>query len=382
LGGGVLWLLCNLLACNADRTFEPNLLLITADRLPADGLVCFGGAEDAGTSLCRLGNQGTLFGWTMTPGTGLASNAATVLTGQPQDLHGVDDSGLSFLSDVHETLAEGLGRVGYSTAAFVASPELNRSRRLHQGFDHYDDRLTPDEDIVSHVQRWIASAREPYFIWVQFDEATRASQIDRVVARLDSAFTTHSRPTEILFASLRGAVTGTSGIGLATHRVPMIWHTAKSKPSARAPHVSFALASIMDITPTLLASAGTSMSPLGEATRMGQRLDRLASLEKDRFLVLEDSKPGRDIGLASNEALYVRRVSDFDAGGTPIPTTSIARHQPRFMMLPRSNLPIVAPAALPPMAWREDVLNTDSPVPRLEFHLARLLREASSHGSD
>ena len=97
---------------------------------------------------CELGRHGTFFLWATTPSLDEATAAASALTGLPPKRHGVDERGLSFLSDAQETLAERLAQAGYSTAAFVASPRLNRSRRLDQGFDHYADRaeaLTAEE---------------------------------------------------------------------------------------------------------------------------------------------------------------------------------------------------------------------------------------------
>jgi hypothetical protein len=379
-----------IIGCAPEEESEPNLILITADRLPADHLACFGGIDssggttgrNAGESVCRLGEGGTLFGWTMTSSAGTASSAASALTGLPTAVHGVDDSGLSFLSDIHVTVAERLASAGYATAAFVENPTLNRSRRLDQGFDHYDDRATANPDLAARVQRWIASARVPHFVWIQLRNEASLAEIDRLVSRLDAIVGEGSSDTGVLFASLRGEEPGESGIRLETHRVPMIWRVPRNSRIASRPKVSFALASLQDIVPSLLASAKIAPLAANESDPAGMNLDRLEDTAEDRFLLLEGIETGKDVGLASGRTLYVRTRSAFDALGQPVPTTSLALHAPRFLTLPLEFGSDARSARLPAISWREDVLSPDSPVPRLEFHLARRIQGQPAFASE
>ena len=371
-----------IVGCGSENESEPNLILITADLLPADRLACFAqldqadqpASTNAGKSICRLGEGGTLFGWTMTGRAGPASSAASVLTGLPPKIHGVDDSGLSFLGDRHITIAEQLSAAGYATAAFVENPILNRSRRLDQGFDHYDDRLTDDPDLAARVQRWIASARQPHFAWIQLGSEATVPEIDRLVSRLDAILGKESAETGVLFAALRGNEPDQLGIRLSTHRIPLIWRAPMNAESAARPKASFALASLQDIAPTLLASARIAPLPTGETNVIGLDLDRIEEAENDRYLLLEGTELGRDVGLASGRTLYVRNKSALDASGQPVPPAALTLHASRFLTLPLESLSNARSARLPAIPWRKDVLSTDSPVPRLEFHLARKIQ--------
>jgi hypothetical protein len=372
--------------CSAEDPREPDLILITADRLDPTELGCYGGPDDSGRSLCRLARDGTLFGWAFASGGGPTASAASVLTGLPASIHRVDESGVRFLSDAQMTLAEQLQRAGYATAAFVESSTLNRSRRLDQGFDHYDDRVGPDTDLVPRIQGWTQSARTPRFVWIALGSQTGLSEIDRLVSRLESLVEGGKTSTGVLVAGLRAAAPDQRGIGVSTHRVPIIWRApAAGRVSAPKP-VSYSAVSLTDIVPTLLAAA--SIPPAATATGLpdptrGLPLDALASADPERFLLLEDSARDGLVGLVSGPTVYVRKRSPFEQIGQAIPTEVLTGYAPRFLSLPeRDRDPeLLASAVLPRLEWRSDVLSADSPVPRLEFHLARLLGgDASSPG--
>jgi hypothetical protein len=402
-------LLVGIVGCEAEGPARANLVLITIDRLAADRLSCFGGGRSSGGSVCALGRQGTLFAWTASPGGGEASGAATVLTGLPESLHGVGNDGQSFLADAHPTIAEGLSQAGYSTAAFVASPRVNHSRRLDQGFDRYDDRLAspnrwanPSDDPSSDssridfagiVRSWIDTASSPWFIWIHADREAGLVELDRLLSRLSQTLDREGGGPGILFLALRGereptapeieATTDAEGtIGWRTHRVPLIWRPPTNGDSAAvSTPVSFRLASLMDIAPTLRAAA--HLPPTAASTANGgrdlstARTSMPGSAESaERFLRLMATGDGTDVGLASQNHLYVRNASPLDGTGRPVETSSLIPLAARFSTLPRYD-PLRDPtpnsARLEPGPWRKDVLGAKSPVPRLEFHLARQL---------
>ena len=379
--------------CGSEERPQPNLILITVDHLATDELACFGGPAESGRSLCRLGEQGTLFGWAFAPGRGIASSAATVLTGLPEASHGVDDSGVRFLEDAHETIAERLGRDGYTSAAFVTSPRLNSVRRLDQGFDHYDDRFASPSELPTRIQSWLARARVPYFVWIHLERDGSPADVDWLFSRLEGLFAGEvevdgemEEPPGVLFAALRGAPLrpavppsdSESGIRLASHRVPILWRAPGTR-RAELPRVSFDLASLLDLAPTLARSAHRPFSdPAPEATLAGlpgRSLDSAPGEREDRFLLLADGSRGSEVGLVSGPFVYVRRISALDISGGPIPTPSLSELSPRFLMRSTRTPALAGSAGIADPAWREDVLSTDSPVPRLEFHLARQLRE-------
>jgi hypothetical protein len=96
----------------------------------------------------------------------------------------------------------------------------------------------------------------------------------------------------------------------------------------------------------------------------------------ERFVLLEAIEAGGDVGLASQNHLYTRNASPLDGTGRPVETSSLIPLSARFATLPKQDSQgdsSMNSARLDPGPWRSDVLDAESPVPRLEFHLARLL---------
>jgi hypothetical protein len=149
----------------------------------------------------------------------------------------------------------------------------------------------------------------------------------------------------------------------------------------------------MDIRPTLRAAAHLP-SP-GASTRVddgstnvswpdviGRDLSTNANPQRgdttsgERFLLLETTEAGGDVGLASQNHLYTRNASPLDGSGRPVQTSSLIPLAARFATLPKHDPqrdPALNSARFEPGPWRSDVLDAESPVPRLEFHLARQL---------
>lgn len=377
------------LACKQDAPSPPDLLLVTLDALPADAIACFGGPAEAGLELCRQAEGGTRFAWAASAARGEASAVATVHSGLPPQLHPVRDIGASFLPDQIETIAERLAGLGYRTGAFVTSPRLNRTRRLDQGFGFYEDRLSPLSDraapdaLADAVQRWIARAPGPRFGWLHLAGAKDLDALDLTLARVDVAFGDR-RHRGVLVVALAGELDAPS-LTWVRHRVPLLWRSPTPAPPD-GPGVSFRLASLEDVKPTLLAAAGGTPRGNPDASVPGRRGRDLARLAKaPRSTEAEDERRillggGRDdaVGLATATHLYARNRTAFDGSGQPIPIETLTVHQARFAPLPLPD-PVRHPAprsgALRPGPWRRDVLASDSPVPSLEFHLARRLAE-------
>ena len=216
-------------------------------------------------------------------------------------------------------------------------------------------------------------------------EAQRAEivRIDRALARLESVLTDRSDRSEggatpgVVFAALRGDARQPAKILLSSHRVPMIWRRP-ARPRDPVPQAEiFALTSLLDIHPTLLGAAGLRASlvsepnPIALAQTTGLSLDAIdSSKAEQRFILLGARGDAGEVGIASGRDVYVRAASAFDVSGSRVPTELLEQHAPRF--LTRSTA--ATWSSVGTMLWRDDVLSTDSPVPRLEFHLARLLR--------
>jgi arylsulfatase A-like enzyme len=162
---------------------QPNLLLVTVDTLRADRVACYGGAPDVGRYLCSLADGGTRFAWAFATAPYTAPSVASILTGLYASSHGVRQTAASFLPREFATLPELLRDAGYSTAAFVSNPVLERSRQLDQGFATFDQRMPRRErnrpgfverDARSTTDAALAwaqtTARRPWFLWVHFQD--------------------------------------------------------------------------------------------------------------------------------------------------------------------------------------------------------------------
>ena len=174
------WLAALATGCGPSDERPPNLILVTVDSLRADFLECYGGEPKIGARMCTLGSGGTRYAWAFTPSPSSAASLASLLTSQYPSDHGVNESAASFLTDEFVTLPEALSRSGYATAAFVGSPELNRSRGLQQGFDLYDDRSSRTAsgglpwrraaDSTTAALAWTRNAEPPWFVWMHYRE--------------------------------------------------------------------------------------------------------------------------------------------------------------------------------------------------------------------
>ena len=376
-------------ACSQEAPPRPDLVLITVDALPAAALGCFGGPPDAGRELCAQAEGGTRFAWAVSAARGEASAAATVHSGLPPQRHAVDDGGASFLPSRVETIAERLAEAGFRTAAFVTSPRLNRARRLDQGFEVYEDRLAGLADrnapgaLAEAVRNWLARSPGPRFVWIHLSQTSSLDALDRAVDRIEVAF--GDRRRGVLVAALAGAPERPA-LDWERHRIPLLWRPPTPGPRD-APGVSFRLTGLEDVRPTLLAAAGLPPRPADDPeipVARGRDLGPLAraprggEAEDERRILLGGGPSDGAVGLATASHVYAREPAAFDGSGSPLPTETLSAHQARFLPLPLPD-PVRHPAprsaALRPGPWRRDVLSSDSPVPSLEFHLARRLAE-------
>lgn len=162
-----------------------NVVVLTSDTTRRDYLGFAGGAAQT-PHLDRLARTGTVFENAYSVAFGTTPSHSSLFSGSPPAVHGVYDNS-TVLDDSFATLAEILGRHGWSTAAFVSAMPLARSLGLSQGFDLYDDLFLLDGDsslgrYVQHERRadltvsrflaWLAAEpREPFFAWLHFFDA-------------------------------------------------------------------------------------------------------------------------------------------------------------------------------------------------------------------
>jgi len=271
-------------ACRPAPPVRPNLVLITVDGVRPDSLVCYRGEAALGDEACALGDPGALYEWAFATAPAGAPTAASVLTSTYPSQHGVYADPSTFLRALGPpTLAETLRDAGYSTAAFVSSPELNRSRHLDRGFDLYDDRdrATPDAEarpVGLRARAWTSGASPPWFAWVHFadvhgplaaagpgaTDATYAQamrRLDRQLSQLVAVLDSGDEPPGILLVGLHGqhrggAAAPGSALALERLRVPLLWRSPRAGAGSGVGRRITRPVSAIDVAPTLLQAAG------------------------------------------------------------------------------------------------------------------------------
>jgi arylsulfatase A-like enzyme/Flp pilus assembly protein TadD len=170
---------------NPSRKIIPdsrlNVLLVTLDTTRPDRLGCYGYLRAKTPNidfLCRNGVQ-FLNAYSSVPLT--CPSHCSILTGTYPLYHQVRNNGTYYLSPEMQTLAEVLKRNNVKTAAFVSSFTVDSRFGLDQGFDTYDDTLSPDlaykglnserraEAVYSSFARWLdENNTSQFFSWVHF----------------------------------------------------------------------------------------------------------------------------------------------------------------------------------------------------------------------
>ncbi len=161
-------------------TAGPSQILITVDAIAVRKLVPFGGLN-AMPRLAELVSAGTSYDDAVST-TNLARPAlVTILTGVCPDRSGVRDNIHDALPEGFPTLAEGAGKHGFETAAFVSTPFASYSSGLQRGFELFDGpesivvgpaqhtpEVVPAGTVSDHFKQWLAALRpgKPYFAWI------------------------------------------------------------------------------------------------------------------------------------------------------------------------------------------------------------------------
>jgi arylsulfatase A-like enzyme len=144
--------------------------------------------------LDRVARGGTLFAQAVADVPVTLPSHTTLLTGVPALGHGVRYNADFRVGADAVTLAETLRQAGFATGAIVSSLVLDARFGLDQGFDHYDDDLTPgyvkhDESLypdrtqwlpkadrradetAARAADWLRGAPSPFLCWVHFYDA-------------------------------------------------------------------------------------------------------------------------------------------------------------------------------------------------------------------
>jgi arylsulfatase A-like enzyme len=115
----------------------PTVLLVLVDTLRADRLGVYGNTSGLSPNLDAMARRGLFFSQAQAASSWTWPSTASVLTGVPPNVHGVQDSEHSYLVDAHLTLPELFARAGYTTAGFSSNLLIGRADNFQQGFETF-----------------------------------------------------------------------------------------------------------------------------------------------------------------------------------------------------------------------------------------------------
>ena len=275
----------------AVKRTPPNLVLITLDTTRADHLGAWGYKDAHTPNLDALAARGTRFVRCDTAAPITLTSHATILTGLFPPRHGVRDNGTFVLSPKVVTLAKRLAARGYDTAAVVSAVVLAGRQGLNQGFRIYDDDLGTGyaagtlvsergaEATTAAALKAMAGLKPPFFLWVhyydpheeyrppsRFADAARGphrlydGEISYMDEQIGELLKKLPAGTDVLAVGDHGEMLGEHGetshgllLNRAARRVPLLL----AGPDVPAGKVTDCLVRTADVTPTLLALAGT-----------------------------------------------------------------------------------------------------------------------------
>jgi len=306
------FVLCALVAC-AKKERGPSVLLITLDTTRADYLGAYGRPDARTPEFDRLARQGVLFETAIADVPVTLPSHATILTGVPALGHGVRYNSDFKLGESATTLAEVFHELGFATGAVVCSFILDAQFGIAQGFDFYQDDLTPGyvvydstrytpelmpalpktdrraDEAVDLACRWMKEHRsKPFFFWLHlyddhfpFDPPPPwgKASADPYISEIQfTDFQVHRfnrfLEAERIAPELSTIVTADHGEGLDQHRedghgifvydetvrVPLAVHSEAAIPGGR---VIPAIVRSIDVAPTILELAGHAEHAIG-----------------------------------------------------------------------------------------------------------------------
>jgi len=279
------------------------VLLVSFDTTRADHLGPYGYEGARTPTIDALAAEGTLLTRAYTTNPITLPAHTSLMTGTYPPFHGVRDNSNYFVREELETLAERLSAAGYDTAAFVGAFVLDSQFNLDQGFDRYDDQVERDwsrDEIEARERKafgfperkanlvslaatnWLREREKtdsPFFMWLHYFDphepknppephrSLSPGAYDAEIAFADEQLGNVIREiqkqgrydqTLVVFTADHGE--GLLDHGEPTHsllifdstiRVPMIFRIP-----GRQPEVDDQLASLVDVTPSVLDLLG------------------------------------------------------------------------------------------------------------------------------
>lgn len=136
---------------------------MTLDTTRPDRIGVYGHPEARTRMIDRLARQGAVVEWAIADVPVTLPSHTTLMTGIPAIGHGVRYNGDYKVAPSAQTLAETLQGAGWATGAVLSALVLDSEFGLDQGFDFYEDDLTPgyvkfDESLYPEETHWLPKA--------------------------------------------------------------------------------------------------------------------------------------------------------------------------------------------------------------------------------
>ena len=370
--------------CSSAPEGARNVLLVTLDTTRADRIGAYGRPDARTPVLDRLARQGALLEWAIADVPVTLPSHTTIMTGIPALGHGVRYNADYKVADRAVTLAETLGENGWDTGAVVSALVLDSKFGIDQGFEWFEDDLTPgyvkfNEALYPEETHWLPKAdrradeavdlaldwldgrgRAPFFLWLHiydphypFDPpppwAGTATELylaeiqwtDWQLGRLVRSLQESGKAENTVLI-----VTSDHGEGLDEHRedghgiflyddtvrVPlMVVAPGQVEPAT----VIGDQVRTIDLAPTLLELAGLpprehgiggTLVPLLEGT--GAAPDSVAYCESIKTRLFYGGSGLKGIRTRNAKYLWAPRPELYDLGGDPGETQDIAAARP------------------------------------------------------
>jgi arylsulfatase A-like enzyme len=352
----ILPILTLIAACGRPSPTGPSLVFVTIDTTRADRIGAWGHPGARTPVLDRLARQGALFRDAIADVPVTLPSHTTMFTGIPALGHGVRFNADFKLGAAAETLAETFRDEGWATGAVVSTPVLDAQFGLAQGFDSYDDDLTPGytkqdtsrffgqdhwlpradrraTEAVDLAVAWLARTRTPFFLWVHvYDPHFPYDPPPPWGAITPDLYTAEIEATDRELGRLVRAagdavlvVTSDHGEGLDDHRedehgIFVYDETVRVPLVLRAPGVTAGTivggqVRTMDLAPTVLELAGLRRA-FGLGTSLGPRLTGESAEPEDAVAYCESVKTKLVYGGSGLKAI---RTDDLKLVWAPAP---------------------------------------------------------------
>ena len=156
---------------DVDPDVEPiyeRVILVTIDTLRADHVTSYGYRRRTTPFLDSLTDESVLFDRAIASVSHTAPSHASMLTGLPPIVHGVQQNGDQLAPGVAVHVARLFRKAGFETAAFLNVSFLSG---VAQAFEHVDVQTQRGEPVADATIAWLQDAERSgrFFLWVHPD---------------------------------------------------------------------------------------------------------------------------------------------------------------------------------------------------------------------